>query len=892
MEEYKAWDAANEPNLLLICGQPGQGKTFLSIYLAETLANLKDTILLEYYCDYKYGEPSENRNTASGVIRGLMYGMVCQLPELSHILVNQLDEKTNMLVDSSFAALWRLFRHMIQRAGKLVICVVDGLDQCDDSSVTILVRHFEELVSDSSSTNAPQLDSAQSCLKAIFTSRPLSWKILATMKKFPHVMLEKDSQRVQSHIESDVRIFVEAKVDGYFPMDATAEHFVNDTKRDEWYRKTKAMLVEKANGTFLWASFAMEQLENLDPHEVEDELEKLPEGLEALYTRILLQVQDSCTGARLEKIAQLLRLVVVAVRPLLLVEIAAAIHVKTSEDFRPEGIVRGLVANWRGLLTTAEDGTVSFMHQSVKEYLVSQEFNANALGNVVRINQHMVHAELAKTCIYHFQDGSPADGVLLEGHSWNFHLIPALEKSFPLLSYSILNWPIHARLSEQDIFGDKDLFFTEISDPRDTWLDTYWYLTGRLGNAPRLFSLLHMAAFLDLPLLVTRLLNGQFSGPDAKDTHCRTPLWYAASTGNKDTVSLLLQSGAAINSKDDCGQTALWPAASWGHNDVVKMLLESGADIDNKNKSGHTALWQAAATGLETTVELLLKEGAFVDAKNVLDETPLWQAARSGFTSIVKLLLTAGATVNTKDKLFGQTSLAGAAARGHTAIVQLLLEKDAALEAKNNSGETPLSLASAEGRVAVVELLLKTGAIVESKDEFQQTPLWKATSNGHKAIVELLLKNGASINATNTFGRPLLSEAAFWGRTEIVKLLLEEGAFIGVRDRISDQTPLYQAVEMGRVSTVKLLLEKGAEVNIKGSNGRTPLIEAAARGNATIVKLLLENGATMKCESSAGGPWTAMWWAVTRRHTLIESMLLEHRDTEGRADKQVSASNL
>jgi hypothetical protein len=97
MEEYKAWDATKESNLLWICGQPGQDKTSLAIFLAETLANLEDTILLEYYCDYKYGEPSENRNTASGVIRGLMYGMVCKLPKLAQCLVNPLDRKTNTL---------------------------------------------------------------------------------------------------------------------------------------------------------------------------------------------------------------------------------------------------------------------------------------------------------------------------------------------------------------------------------------------------------------------------------------------------------------------------------------------------------------------------------------------------------------------------------------------------------------------------------------------------------------------------------------------------------------------------------------------------------------------------------------------------------------------------
>jgi hypothetical protein len=185
---------------------------------------------------------------------------------------------------------------MVQDAGKPLICVLDGLDQCDDNYIDSLVRPFEELVAKSFS-RTPQLDSAQFCLKVVLTNRPFSKKTVTTLKRFPHIILGMHSPQVQSHIESDIRIFVDSKFGRYFPVDETANYFPNDTKRDEWYCKTKAMLVEKANGTFLWASSAMEQLENIDPHEVEDELNKLPEGLEAFYARILLQVQDTYRGA-------------------------------------------------------------------------------------------------------------------------------------------------------------------------------------------------------------------------------------------------------------------------------------------------------------------------------------------------------------------------------------------------------------------------------------------------------------------------------------------------------------------------------------------------------------------------------------------------------------------
>jgi hypothetical protein len=51
-EEYKAWVTAKKSNLLWVRGQPRQDKTYLSIYLAEKLANSENAILLEYYCDH------------------------------------------------------------------------------------------------------------------------------------------------------------------------------------------------------------------------------------------------------------------------------------------------------------------------------------------------------------------------------------------------------------------------------------------------------------------------------------------------------------------------------------------------------------------------------------------------------------------------------------------------------------------------------------------------------------------------------------------------------------------------------------------------------------------------------------------------------------------------
>ncbi|WP_423790343.1 ankyrin repeat domain-containing protein, partial [Listeria monocytogenes] len=62
----------------------------------------------------------------------------------------------------------------------------------------------------------------------------------------------------------------------------------------------------------------------------------------------------------------------------------------------------------------------------------------------------------------------------------------------------------------------------------------------------------------------------------------RTPLWRAASAGNKAIVQLLLENGANIETADSQGRTPLQIAAYRCHDRVERVLLAHGAcDVDS-----------------------------------------------------------------------------------------------------------------------------------------------------------------------------------------------------------------------------------------------------------------------------------------------------------------------
>ena len=63
-----------------------------------------------------------------------------------------------------------------------------------------------------------------------------------------------------------------------------------------------------------------------------------------------------------------------------------------------------------------------------------------------------------------------------------------------------------------------------------------------------------------------------------------TPLWIAAQKGHTESITLLLQGGAAVDAKRQDGWTALFIAAAKGHTESITLLLQARAAVDAKKK--------------------------------------------------------------------------------------------------------------------------------------------------------------------------------------------------------------------------------------------------------------------------------------------------------------------
>jgi ankyrin repeat protein len=276
----------------------------------------------------------------------------------------------------------------------------------------------------------------------------------------------------------------------------------------------------------------------------------------------------------------------------------------------------------------------------------------------------------------------------------------------------------------------------------------------------------------------------------------------AASRGDVEKVKALLAADPdLVSSKDEHGWTPLYFAAGSGHKDVVELLIANKADINALNEQSiplqhYTPLHVALMNGHPDVADLLIAHNA---------EVTIFDAAGGGYIEIVKSQLGANpALVSARDDN-GWTALQFAARNGHLDVVKFLLANKADANAKTKTGMTPLEVALAFSDSA--------------------SPFARTTDTNHEAIAELLLANGAAVANQRNGGITALHYAASAGLTNVIVELLDRKADINAKDN-SGRTPLDMAAQNRHMDVVDLLLARGADMDAKDREGLKALKEA------------------------------------------------------------------
>jgi len=246
---------------------------FLATKLEETMKDLQDVAILQFFCDNK----DEKRNTAIAIIRVLIFQLVQRWPKLiDHILPSFEIQKGSLFDASSLEVLWRIFQNMIRDPiHGTIYCILDGLDECESASAKVLLIKFATLMP-TKSNNPPPWP-----LNLVVVSRALPEFILQILSGFPRIRLDPDAE---TEVNGDIHRFIEVRVD------ELSSHKRYPELLCEYVEK---VFRERAQGTFLWVGIVARMLRKYPWTQVEKALGLFPSGLDELYARILLQIDES-----------------------------------------------------------------------------------------------------------------------------------------------------------------------------------------------------------------------------------------------------------------------------------------------------------------------------------------------------------------------------------------------------------------------------------------------------------------------------------------------------------------------------------------------------------------------------------------------------------------------
>ncbi|OBT76494.1 hypothetical protein VF21_03943 [Pseudogymnoascus sp. 05NY08] len=565
---YQKWLEGADPPLLWISGGPGKGKTMLAIYITEELqpvVNSAQGVLLYYFCSNR----DRNRNTAVTIMRGIIHQWLNLHPHLAQHIKNYFEgSETTKYTISSFASLWRVFLILLHQTGSCqVVCVLDGLDECENESLKQLLDALGDYLLKSEETQTPSL-------KLILLSRPQPALLESKLGRSHRIKLDESDMEVGKDVEK----YISAKV---------AELASEQTLSEDMLLHVWQALMAGAEGTFLWVGFVADELKGRSWHKIKDILRGVPKGLGGIYQRLLQQVEDK------EKLVPILQWIILAARPLTVDELTVAAEIKASNDLTPTEVMKDRLASC-GLLVKIDGDVVNLVHESAKEFFQSDQVNIEGIS-MFHMN-HSTHRTLMRTCLALIEGSYKSPGSINDASLHN-----------TLLAYASLYWPEHFRHAFDLIDTPSEFsrqFFRTESPVREDWWRFYWDQE-QYGGAPPSFTLLHLAAYFGnlawakMLLKQITMAGRRFSGPP--------------SGGHRDVVELLLDHGSGINSKDRSKLTALHVAVTAEHKDVVSLLLDRSTRIEDKASYGDTPLIRAIQANSKEIIKLLLEHGARVD---------------------------------------------------------------------------------------------------------------------------------------------------------------------------------------------------------------------------------------------------------------------------------------
>jgi hypothetical protein len=447
-QSFLDWWNCDDSTVLWIHGDPGKGKTMMMIAIVEELSKrLKSEPAKHVLLSYFFCQNTDQRlNTTAAVLRGLIFMLIRQQTTLIHHLRKRYEEAGDNFLqgpNSVYGLLDLLFNILEDPELPAVYFMVDALDECDADIHQLIER-------------ITRRRSSSDKVKWIMSSRnEPAFKEQLQHNSQLHTSLELNS----THVSRAVEHFIDRKVD--------------DLKRRKQYSKelstyVKDSLVQKADGTFLWAALVCKALRNVAAWKTKSAIEKFPPGLEPLYDRMMVQLHNGGDDEDVVLYEKMIRSITLVCRPLSVAELPILARLPEELQGNRETI-EDLISRCGSFLTIRQD-TVYLVHQSAKDY-----FSTGSGKSIFPAGQPVEHAKITRMCSKLMEDTLKRDicDLRVPGISIDEIDSSSVERCLPLTTqYACLYWLDHLQGAFDDsFFHDNGLLHVFYQHQLLTWLE-------------------------------------------------------------------------------------------------------------------------------------------------------------------------------------------------------------------------------------------------------------------------------------------------------------------------------------------------------------------------------------------------------------------------------------
>ncbi|KAL7799057.1 hypothetical protein V8C37DRAFT_407477 [Trichoderma ceciliae] len=335
-----------DAQFVVLYGCIGSGKSILATQIVTFLRTLNHSLVSTHFCTYLYPESTDY----SYIIRSLIIQIMRPDPELITLAYDWLVLKKKTPNSSVLEQLLRLLVEALGASStepKTLHLVIDGLDECDGSTATSIVKTLDKLIVAASS-------SGSTTLKVLLCSQATP-AIDKVVKKKHQVLLANE----KDNLNKAIRDYTLQRINTIRPKLSQLRITEDDITA------LAAQIMHKADGMFLWAKLVMEYI-GKNIFYSRDEILRAASSLPRELTALL-------DDRSVQRIRSVLSWIAFAKRPLRSPELLSALAFDAGHEQVDVLVPAYILDTCEPLIQQQNDTSYAFVHPSVRDFLKGSE---------------------------------------------------------------------------------------------------------------------------------------------------------------------------------------------------------------------------------------------------------------------------------------------------------------------------------------------------------------------------------------------------------------------------------------------------------------------------------------------------------------------------------------